>query len=957
MMLSTIERITEVQTPNYLTTLVVIDSAVPDYQLLVAGIEPTAQVIVLDQQQDGITQITAAVEQNRISSLQLIAHGSPGSLQLGNIALNLDNLHSYQQQLQQWQVTDILIYACEVAAGEIGQTFINQLHQLTGANIAASEQKVGHSQLGGSWELEVKIGQISPKLAINTTIRNTYHQVLVSFRPTANISVGANAVSVTVGDFNDDGKEDLATVNYSSNNVSVVLGQGDGTFSPVSNYNVGPAPFSAAVGDFNGDDNQDLVIANNNSDKVSLLLGQGDGTFSPGTDIDATFGGVSVIVEDFNGDTKQDLAVANFFSGTVGVVLRQEDGTFGAATSFSVGDEPRSMVVGDFNNDGSQDLVVANSVSNTVSVLIGQGDGTFSQAINYDVGSDPYSVAVGDFNSDGIQDLAVANSGSNAMSVLIGQGDGTFSQATNINLDSSPSSVAVGDFDGDSKQDLAVTTSNGLSVLLGQGDGTFASAINVSDVSGYLIVADFNDDGKQDLAIADGGNLLNVLLNNNPPTLATPIADQTATEGSAFNFTFLANTFNDIDTNDTLTYTATLENGDPLPAWLIFDAATRTFSGTPPTTGSLNIKVRATDLGNTSVDDVFALAINPAPQVTKLVNNISDIFTINSANTTARLQVSLSGRNSLLVNEFIVFTVDDDNGTVNGIAPGAAGYTEAVIARSSVVFSAIANVPNGFNTSNLARTLEFNANQNLRFALVKGTTLDAVKKGFVSSSNIIFSSASSQSITVLENNVFSLGWRDGSNNTTEFNDLVVNVQAVDTALPVGTGLQDETEGEAIDLTGLNGSVSANFTVYREALFENYVGFYKVTGTNGGIDTNNDGVADLLPGQAGYVQAAVNQRLSGIDLTVANQGTASYSGTFEGGAIFVPFIIVNGRPEAVLDSNTSNDPAVYFSFLGANSDGADHIRLLGDNIFGFEDLPGLGDADHNDVIVKVDLSIA
>lgn len=123
---------------NLQQTLVVIDSAVNDYQLLLEGIEPDAQVIVLDSRQDGIAQISQILAQQLVTSLQIIAHGSPGSLQLGNTQLNLYNLHHYQSQLQQWQITDLLIYSCEVAAGETGKSLIDQLHQLTGANIAAS---------------------------------------------------------------------------------------------------------------------------------------------------------------------------------------------------------------------------------------------------------------------------------------------------------------------------------------------------------------------------------------------------------------------------------------------------------------------------------------------------------------------------------------------------------------------------------------------------------------------------------------------------------------------------------------------------------------------------------------------------------------------------------------------------------------------------------------------------
>ncbi|MBD2447113.1 DUF4114 domain-containing protein [Nostoc sp. FACHB-152] len=356
------------------------------------------------------------------------------------------------------------------------------------------------------------------------------------------------------------------------------------------------------------------------------------------------------------------------------------------------------------------------------------------------------------------------------------------------------------------------------------------------------------------------------------------------------------------------------------------------------------------------MNDVLIPPVNTV--VTQLINSANDIFQIRSSQTTTKLQVSLKGHNSELVNELAVFTVDDNNGTINGIASGTAGYVEAAIARSSVIFSAIAKISNGFDSHNQTRTLEFTTNDKFRFALIRNNTFDAVKAGATSSADIIFSDASSQKITDLGNNIFSLGWCDGSNNNvTEFNDLVVNVQATDDALPLGTTLQNNSQGEVIDLRDFNGAVTAKFTVNREASYDSFVGFYRVTDANGGIDTNNDGVADVLVGQAGYLQAAVNQSVAGISLTVNNQGSATYTGSFAGGEIFVPFIIVNGRPEAVLDNNPNNDPTVYFPLLGANSDKNDHIRLLGNNVFGFEDLTGLGDKDYNDMIVKVDLSQA
>ncbi len=376
--------------------------------------------------------------------------------------------------------------------------------------------------------------------------------------------------------------------------------------------------------------------------------------------------------------------------------------------------------------------------------------------------------------------------------------------------------------------------------------------------------------------------------------------------------------------------------------------------GTETATVAINNPSAGITLGNTTTQNITITDNDSTPPTLTQVKN--DVFNISGESTKVQLKVQLSGRNSNLVNELGVYTVDDQNGTINNIAPGATGYAEAALARSKVIFSVISNNPTGFDPSNVSRLLELDTNKNLRFYLVKNNTVDNVKKT-TSTSDILFSSTSIQQITASTAGSFTLGWKDGSNATaTQFNDLVVNVQATNNTKPLGSGLQGDTEAEVLDLTGVSGSVSATFTVNREAGYDNFVGFYRVTSVSGGIDTNNDGAADLLPGQAGYLQAAINQRVAGINLTVNNQGTATYNGSLNGGGIFAPFIIINGRPEALLDTSTTNDPAVYFPYLGANTDKTDHMRLLGDNVFGFEDLVNGGDKDYNDVIVKTNLTI-
>ncbi|MFN6525743.1 putative Ig domain-containing protein [Nostoc sp. ChiSLP03a] len=448
----------------------------------------------------------------------------------------------------------------------------------------------------------------------------------------------------------------------------------------------------------------------------------------------------------------------------------------------------------------------------------------------------------------------------------------------------------------------------------------------------------------QDFAGEQASDVFKITINNvnDPPVLVKEIADQQVTEDTLFNFTVPNDTFTDADVGDILTYTATLENDELLPTWLNFNPTTFTFSGTPENedVGSLNIKVTAKDIAGEEASDVFQLTV---ADNTPLVTITGDIFSVktklNIKDDKAKLSVKIKNNTSKEVNELNVFTVDDEEGRINGIAPGAEGYTQAALLRSKVVFSTLANLPNGFNPADLKNILEFNSDTKLRFYLVSNSTTQAVVSGKTPFSSVLFSSGTNNNI---EAQGFSLN----------FQNLVVDIQPTNQEVSLGTGLQGEYQGELIDLRSVTQSVTAEFQVNREASYNNFVGFYQVADENGGIDTNGDGTADILVGQAGYAEAAVRGRVAGIDLTVGNQGSANYTGTFDPNSLFAPFIIVDGRPDAILSGNGNKN--VYFTFLGANSDKVDHIRLLGNNTFGFEDLPNGGDKDYNDVIVQVNL---
>jgi FG-GAP-like repeat len=290
----------------------------------------------------------------------------------------------------------------------------------------------------------------------------------VSFLEKSAPAAGTSPQAVAVGDFNGDGKLDLAVTN--STNVGVLLGNGDGTFQPAVYYSVGSSPRAVAVGDFNGDGKLDLVVGNVTSGNVSVLLGNGDGTFQPALNYAADNAPYSVAVGDFNGDGKLDVAAAEAGgSAIVSVFLGKGDGTFQPAVNYGVGQDPVSLAVGDFNGDGNLDVAAATQGgSDTVSVLLGKGDGTFQPAVNYAAGSIPSSVVAGDFNGDGKLDLAVTNIFDDTVSVLLGNGDGTFQAPVNYDTGAYPWWVAVGDFNGDGKPDLAAANGNGndVSILL-----------------------------------------------------------------------------------------------------------------------------------------------------------------------------------------------------------------------------------------------------------------------------------------------------------------------------------------------------------------------------------------------------------------------------------------------------------------------------------------------------------
>ncbi|MEQ9371577.1 MAG: putative Ig domain-containing protein [Coleofasciculus chthonoplastes F3-SA18-01] len=554
---------------------------------------------------------------------------------------------------------------------------------------------------------------------------------------------------------------------------------------------------------------------------------------------------------------------------------------------------------------------------------------------------------------------------------------------------------------------------------------------------------------------------------NNDPTLVSAIADQTVEAEDSFSLD-ITNNFTDVD-GDSLSYSATLEDGTALPDWLTFDSETGTFSGTPDTGDEtqLNILVTASDGQGGTQTDGFELDITPAPVVnndptlvsaiadqtaqtkelysldisdyfndpdgdaltfsatglpkglnlnpdtgvisgtprnkaigtnpiTLTANDgnggeISDVFdlTVNRGTTNngnakpkvnfkndllffkgnsqaSNLLFSLTGNNSPFVSEVGIFEVDNRAGKVNGIKPGETDYLEAALDRGKVLFSSL---PNNFAGDNLTRILDVEqvfgeTNPNLGFYLVQDNTTDNVRAALDAGqtpTNVWFSLPGANAnntdyFEVLngESNQFTLNWQ---NPMAESNDsLTLTVEPTNESPALGTQLQGEQE--IIDLRGQTSPVDANFIeVKSHAGFDNSVGLYVIENEDGAVEDPMTGQL-IHPEDEGYAQAALAQSV----VSDVNRGTVEFNTQLDGGNLLAPFIIANGTKAELLAENPNNqylgygEPIAYFSYLGANSDGADHIRLLGDNTFGFEDLHGGGDQDFNDFTFQVDLTI-
>jgi FG-GAP-like repeat/Cep192 domain 4 len=358
----------------------------------------------------------------------------------------------------------------------------------------------------------------------------------VSFAAPVDYTTGTLPFANTVADFNGDGILDVAVVNYSTNNVSVLFGNGDGTFQTQSLYTVGTEPTAIVAADFNGDGVPDIAVADEIGKTIAVLINKADGsgTFLPAVLYPAGNAPRGIASGSLRNNGINDLVVANNLGGNVTVFLGNGDGTFQPGVNYAADVNPKSVALGVFSTNGILDIACANHNTNDVSILMGNGDGTFQPPVNYATGIDPRHVLAYDFNKDGKLDLAIANGGESTVSILYGNGDGTFQAQVKYNVNTSPRWLAVADYNNDGFWDIATSNYDAKNISVILGTGLTASGQGFTTHQDYVVGPNptglaagvFTSNGLPDIAVTVGGlptapnTYMAVLLND--PAIVSP---------------------------------------------------------------------------------------------------------------------------------------------------------------------------------------------------------------------------------------------------------------------------------------------------------------------------------------------------------------------------------------------------------------------------------------------------
>lgn len=926
--------------------LVVIDPRITALEQLVVGLKTGAQVLILDRAAGAIGQISRFLaHQTGFKSLHLIGHGRPGAMQLGSNWLDAATLHKNRDLVRAWSAAfapsyfDLLLYGCSVAQGQQGKDLLATLHQLTGANLAAARVAIGQTSSGQNWQLDQHIGQPTTPLALTATAQAQYPGALATFFESTTAGL-ISAIQAALANSEADTINLAAGTTFDltsafTGNANVLFpGEGDAgpTGLPIITDTFGLTIQSDSAGtrstiQRSGSNDfrifavaegailnlTDVIINNGNAVDTTTTFGDdGGGLLNVGgtvTIADSEITNNSAL-DDGGGILNVGIGpTAANPSGVIstmtisGSTISGNRSAFESGSSFNDGG-------GGIDNDGNlragavgATLTISNSIisGNTASQGSGGGlrawDGstlimTNTQIINnaggYGNGNSsppsPYSYGGG---------LGVGSEDGNVPTLTItGSTITGNTDSTGAADDSSVTGTinatdiqTAGTFSGNT-----VGTSDALDQVIEGDSGFVVSFVDTSNVTTTVAdeatsvdVGDFAVNSTDSITFTVTNNSSGTITLTDPPTSS----DTSRFTVSSFTTTVLA-------AGGSATFTVTPVNTSA--AGTI--ASTTITIDTDDASGSNGI----------STDTLFNFDITADVIDDLTVSNASQgIFSLGDPTTDGRLELTVSSSTQSQV-ELLEVTTSTGETSLFSILPNSAR-------------------PNEFAASD----------QNFLFdisSLSAGSTVQFSVNGRAISTNT----------STLSTGRFLLEFDLDSDGSTD--DLSVIVDQVATALPIGVGSNQTNSTELIDLSSSTGSLSATFTLYREASFANTVGLYRVDDASGAVN-------GVTPGDANYAQTAIENRVTDIALAIGDQQTGTSSGSLDGGALYAPFIVVNSTITDFLSGD--GEGQAFFIYTAANSDGFDHVVLLGNNTFGFEDLTNGGDMDFNDLIFHVAIS--
>ena len=536
-------------------SLVAIDKSLEHYPQLVRGIAGQKSIVLLDGDRDAISQISEALSQTNAESLSIICHGEPGTLYLGNKLLKASNIDEYNYLLSEWGVKEIQLYACSVARDE---EFIGRLQQLTGANIAASRDKVGNIALGGTSQLENQIGE---NQLVSEAIANYPGLLEIKFIPSQDSPIFYEFEDLPAyfafGDFNKDEKLDRIVLEGSIDSdtlspittVFIEFGNGKGKFPNRSkSLELLGNPTDIQIGELDGNGNLDAVAVtsayntktNETFGKITALKVDDTGKLTVDTQLNVINTDL-ISFADVNNDGLDDLSLSNYsssFSTPSKIEIRlRKNQKFEAVDNspFAAFDAKFNPVaLGDFNGDGLMDRVKSvfnySSGKTTISIDLGQKNGKFKPLKTSSIMlEDDGRVEVGEFNGDGNLDLAILSSGYSGysgyydysdfgpskpkISLLLGDGKGKFTLDTEVAFeeDNFPF-LSIEDVNNDGLDDITVSSTetsreSSIRIDLSKTNGKLDKSVDVKVENLIDLVGggDINKDGKQDLVVRTGG--------------------------------------------------------------------------------------------------------------------------------------------------------------------------------------------------------------------------------------------------------------------------------------------------------------------------------------------------------------------------------------------------------------------------------------------------------------------